>query len=314
MTMLSMKLGGEELACLLAVITLENPRVSAIATAIHAHASNVSRALRTLMDKGFLTTNKVGPFKTISLSESKHATLWRMMARELGHMPLEKLLAGTGLDVLSAICSLNLRNRKDIAEATLVSERSVAVVLEKLKHVGMIQKVENTYAVSPRFMTLKEFVIEYRHYLNQRTALEFASDAIIMWESNIEFLIHTKSQRTSPDFHLTGVSRFPRFGIPLLAPASYFFYSPLRLRLKLEDAIFHSLLVPRRNILPTLLVWKKHERSIDIGYIESQVEFYGTAESVKQIQRYFATNGRERAPDFPPWAEFAQRAREYGIV
>jgi len=276
----------------------------------------VSRALRTLEDKGFVKTNKIGLSKIAAISETKHATLWRKLVLEFGHMPLEELLSGTSLQVLSAICSLTLSNRRETAQAASVSERSAALVLEKLKLVGVVQKIASTYDVSPRFQTLKEFVIEYRRYLNQRIAQEFASDAVVLWECNAEFIIESKANRARKGFQLTGVSSFARLGVPLIAVRSYFFYSPCARRLKLEDIILHSLLLPERerNLLATLLVWRKQEKAMKIQYLERQAERYGATEAVRQIMTYFASEGQERAPGIPPWDEFVVKAQEYGIL
>jgi glucokinase len=83
----------------------------------------VSRVLRALEDTGFVTIKKIGLSRIVAISETKHASLWRKLALEFGHMSLEELLSGTSLQVLSAICSLTLSNRREIAQAASVSER-----------------------------------------------------------------------------------------------------------------------------------------------------------------------------------------------
>jgi hypothetical protein len=276
----------------------------------------VSRALGTLEDKGFVKTNKIGLSKIVAISETKHATLLRKLVLEFGHMPLEELLAGTSLEILSAICNLTPSNRRETAQAASVSERSVALVLEKLKRVGIVQKTASKYDVSPRFQTLREFVTEYRRYLNQRIAQEFASDAVVLWECNAEFIIESQAHQARNGFQLTGVSSFARFGVPLIAVRSYFFYSPSARRLKLEDIILHSLLLPERErtLLPTLLVWRKQRKAMNIQYLERQAERYGATEAVRQIMAYFTSEGQERAAGIPPWDEFVVKAQEYGIL
>jgi hypothetical protein len=191
----------------------------------------------------------------------------------------------------------------------------VALVLGKLKRVGIVQKVASTYDMPSRFQALEEFVIEYRRYLNQRIAQEFANDAVVLWECNTEFIIESIAPQAKKGFQLTGASSFARFGIPLIALRSCFFYSPSAKRLKLEDIILHSLLLPEaeRNLLPTLLVWRKQERALNLEYLKARAKVYGTTKPVRQIAEYFASEGRERAPGFPPWKEFVLKAQEYGI-
>lgn len=310
-----MKLTARELMCLRAVVNAGSARASEIATIVSTPRPHVSRVLRALEDKGFVGTKKAGLSKIVAMSETKHATLCRKLLLEFGHMRFEELLSGTCLEVLSAICSLTLSNRREIAQAASVSERSVALVLEKLKRVGIVQKTASTYGVSPRFQTLKEFVVEYRRYMNQRIAQGFASDAVVLWECNTEFIIESKEPQAKNGFQPTGVSSFARFGIPLIAPKSYFFYSSAK-RLMLEDVILHSLLLPERerNLLPTLLVWRKQEKAMNVQYLKTRAERYGATELVREILAYFASEGQERASILPPWGEFVLRAQEYGML
>jgi hypothetical protein len=180
--------------------------------------------------------------------------------------------------------------------------------------VGIVQKRDGTYFISPRFNALHDFVVEFRHYLNEKIAREFANDAIVLWEWNTDFIIESKRPEERQGFQLTGVSLFPLFGIRLLAPSSYFFYSPFPRKLRIEDAILHSLLIPNKTMLPILLAWKKNERKLNLHYLEEQAEKYGAEPSVTGIAQYFETHGSQRPTGFPPWEEFIVRAKEYGLA
>jgi DNA-binding MarR family transcriptional regulator len=308
-----MKLTDSEVKCLREVAWIGNASASAIATRIHVAPSNLSRAVASLEDKGFIETKKNGISSVIFLSDAKHAMLWRRLAIEFAHMPLDRLLAGVSLEILSTIIYLNPRTRKEIAEDSVVSPASVAKTLGKLKQFGIIQKTAE-YHVSPRFQALADLVIEFRHYLNEKLTTEFASDAVILWERNHEFIVESKRNSEANGFRLTGVSLFARFGIPLLASTSHFFYSPHPKKLRLEDAILHAVLPPQRSMLPVLLVWKKNQEEISLPYIERQAERYGAGSQVKETVRYFETRGTEMAEGFPSWDEFLLRAREYGMT
>jgi len=302
-----------ELKCLRAIASMGSARASAIAMHTQVALPNVSRAITSLKDKGCIKTERKGHSSVVSLSEAKHAALWRKLALEFAHMPLDRLLAGASLEVLSTVCYLKLGNRKEIAENALVSERTAAVVLERFKQFGVIQKTTE-YQVSPRFRTLSEFVIEFRHYLNQKIATRFASDALILWECNHEFIIESKQTLEKDGFRLTAASAFARFGVALLASISYFFYSPILRKLRIEEVILHALLVPGKSMLPILLVWKKNERRISLPYIEQQSEKYNATVLLKDVVSYFETKGVRRTEGFPPWREFLLRAREYGMT
>jgi len=308
-----LKFTQSELKCFRVIAIMGNARVSAIAIRTRIAQPNVSRAITSLNDKGCLKTERSGYSTVVSLSETKHALLWRKLVLEFAHMPLDKILAGVGLEVLATICYLTLRNRKEIAKNALVSQRTAAVVLERFKRFGVIQKTTH-YRVTPRFQTLSEFVIEFRHYRNQKIAMRFASDASVTWESNHEFIVECKQTLEKDGFMLTATSAFGRFGLSLFVPSSYFFYSPFVTTLRVEDVILHALLVPRRSIMPILLAWKKNERRISLQYIQRQSERYNATALLKDAVVYFETRGASRAEGYPPWPEFLQRAKEYGLA
>lgn len=309
-----MKLTRNELQCLRALVNEKSARASAIARATGIARPHISRVTAVLQEKGLVTTERAGFSTIVSLSDAKHALLWRKLAVEFGHMPLEDLLTGASLEILSTISFLDLRNRNEIAEYSLVSEASVARVLERFKQMGMIQKTVSGYTVRTRFRTLGEFVMEFRHYLNERIARDFASDAVILWECNTEFIIESKTTEAKDGFQSTGPSTFARFGVPLITTTSHFFYSPLRRKLRLEDVVLHSILLPDRSMLPILLVWKKNEHEVALKYLEELAAKYDATEVLKDVVTYFASRGAQRAEGYPPWNEFALKAREYGII
>jgi DNA-binding MarR family transcriptional regulator len=90
----SMKLTESELKCVRAIATMGNARTSEIATAIHVARPNVSRAVASLEAKGFVEAKRDGISSFISLSDAKHAVLWKKLAIQFAHMPLDRLLAG----------------------------------------------------------------------------------------------------------------------------------------------------------------------------------------------------------------------------
>ncbi|MGH9879624.1 MAG: helix-turn-helix transcriptional regulator, partial [Nitrososphaerales archaeon] len=248
-----MKLTTSELRALALLAKKGKTGTATMAKQLGMPASNTSRVLALLEDKGFISAEKIGLSKTLSLSGAKHATLLRKLILEFGHIRFDQLLSGASLEVLSAICCLKLKNRKEIRQNSLISEVSVARTLENLKILGVVQKKDLAYSLSPRFSVLGEFAMEFRHHINDKTALNFSNDSIILWESNHEFIIETKRSKEENGFFLTGLSVFNRFGISLMVPKSYYFYSPFARKLRLEDVIMHSILVTstHRNMMAT---------------------------------------------------------------
>ncbi len=310
----SLSLTVGEIRCASFIAVSGKASLSEIRKGLEIHAGAASRLSASLQSKGFIEVVKNGISKTISMLESQHAQLFRKLVLEYKHIPFHRLLAGPSLEVLSAICNWNLDSRKEISQMSLVSEASVARSIEKLKQTGILQK-RDYYIINPRFQTLKDFVLEYRHYMNQKAAQSFAKDAVILWERNREFIVETLRKEENKDFHLTGLSAFGRFGIPLMMPSSYYYYSPSGKRLGLEYLIMHSLLLPpsERITLATLLVWKKNEKSIRTSYLLEQAAKYNVKEKVKEIMEYLASSGMKLTPRLPAWDEFESKAEEYGI-
>ncbi len=302
---------------ILEVISVEgNVSVSQLCDKTNFIPSMARRSLASLDRKGLIKKYRMGLPKEIALSDSKHASLFRDMVLESRHIPFHKYLSGSSLEVLSAICSLNLCTRKEIRAHSNISEPSVARVFLKLKRVGMMQKGESGYVLSQRFETLKNFVIEFRHYMNQKIAKEFSRNSVILWEKNDEFIIESDTKKGNEnDFHLTGPSAFGRFGIPLFMMISYHFYSPREKELGLEDTITHSFLIPmsQRTMLPVLLVWKKNEKKAKREHLMNIAERHGVRELVNSIYDYFNSEGKQKIEEFPRWEEFKSKADEYGL-
>lgn len=311
---LSLTAGEIKYLSLIAVLGTMN--LADLRKSLGIHPVTATRLSSSLETKGFIRVAKGGLFKTVSIAEFKHAQLFRKMILELRHIPFYKLLQGPSIAILSSICFTNVSSRKEIAEKSLMSEASTSRSLKKLKQTGVVQKKNSVYAVTSRFQTLKEFVLEFRSYFNQKVAQSFAKDAVIVWERNNEFIIETSRKDEQIGFRLTGPSAFGRFGIALIMPASYYYHSPVADRqLYVEDLIIHSLLIPRseRITLAILLVWKKNEKLVRTSYLLRQATEYRVRGWVEDMKNYIATNGKERISELPPWDEFTSKAEEYGI-
>lgn len=276
----------------------------------------ILRTQNLLKEKGLVKTSKEGRSKEISISDSKHALLFRDMSLEFRHIKFEKYLSGSALEVLSAISFLKLATIKEIHQNCNVSEPSAARTISKLRKVGVVQKREEGYDISQRFESLKDFVIEFRHYMNAKSAKNFSKDSVILWEQNDVFIIESSTKKGDEvNFHLTGPSVFGKFGIKLFMTSSYHYYSPREKQIELEKAIVHTFLIPlsQRVILPVLLVWKKNEKKLNKKYLYDTVEKYGIKNRIDETYKYFETKGAYKPEHFPTWKEFASKAREYGL-
>lgn len=310
-----MKLASTELKVLTYLATQESASAAEAASALGLKASQLSRTIAGLSSKGLVHSQRRGKSKSLRLADTRHAALFRSASLQLSHMKLPSLLSGASLEVLSLLCYIQPRSRREIAHRSAVSEAWVARILASLRQVGIVMKADSRYSISPRFQILADFVTEFRRYLNQKIARSSAADAVIVWERNKEFMMETSTGREQKNLRLTGPSTFGRFGIPLLMPSSYYYYSPAARRITLEDAIIHTLLIPRseRTMLVTLLVMKKNEKRLAMQSLVDKARDYGVAGTIEAMAIYLNSKGGERAEGLPPWKEFESRAEEYGV-
>jgi DNA-binding MarR family transcriptional regulator len=291
--------------------------VSEVGQALGLHASQVSKAVNSLAEKGILNTSRLGLFKKVRFSDTKHAELLRRITVELAHLDPEKILASSYLEVLSCLSSMKA-DTKDILSETGLAERTVRPILKELRQRGIVLKEKDgILQIGDRFPLIKEFAMEYRRYCNQKKALEQYSDAILLWEQNREFIIRSSEAEERDGFLWTGISAFHKYGIQLFAPDFYYyFHSPRKGALRLEDIIVHVFLTEPpspRILLAALLLWKKNEKSIDADYLTSISDRHGKLQIIRSIERYLNTEGKERSEGFPKWGEFTSKAKEYGL-
>lgn len=308
-----MKLTKTELEALKLLAGQEKLGFSEIGAALCVSRSSVSQLISSLKEKNLARVSRKGIAKTAFLSEAKHAALYRRLVLEFDHVDFRGLLSGSGLEVLSAISCLRLKNRSEIAGKSLVSEASVAKTMKKFSQIGIVLK-DSTYHISPRFQTIRDFVAEFRHFMNTNIALGFARDSLIVWECNHEFIIESSGSKMDGGFLPTAASTFSKYGVQLLISKWHYFHSPFVEEIKLEDAILHSILTNKGgNLTPTLLVWRKNDAKMDIDYLTRESEKYGVENYIANIMNYFKTQGVHRPLGFPPWSEFQDKAKEYEI-
>lgn len=272
-------------------------------------SARVSQLASSLREKKLLDNNRLGKKKVVTLADSKHALLYAELRHEFEHMNLPSLLSGTNLEVISAVSYLHLKSRAEIQSKCLTSEASIGKTLLKLKGRGVILR-ETTYTISPRFNKLREFVREFRHYLNLRIAASLSERAHIIYEANHEFIVECDVQNKCQGFTPTGISVFGKYGAPFLLSKSYLIYSPFKHDLTLEDAILHSLLIGD-NPLPTLVTWWKNRDRLDLTYLCMVGRQYGVEGRIDELVDYFDTGGLSRKPPLPPWNEFMDKYRGY---
>lgn len=309
---------GKEIRALRAVAQSREMDVGEVAQALDSLYPVASRVVASLGRKGLVNVSRRGYSKMVSLSDTVHARLFKRLLAEFGYMNLERILSGSSLEVLSHILDGPL-SRRELVERSCFSDSTVKASLRRLRGVGVVTSRERyRYALNTRFRLLGDFIEDFRIYLNLKVAEKFAVDAVILWQSGEEFIIRTEAERSEPGFFQTATTAFHRYRVELLLPRQrYYFYSPYKKWLRVEDVILHTLLLDRDStkiILSVLLLWEKNRKKLRVEYLAEEAEKYGLKDMVEGFESYLTTKGEVRPNHFPSWQEYLSRAKEYRLL
>jgi biotin operon repressor len=240
--------------------------------------------------------------------------LLKTLLTEFAHVKFEDFLSGSSLEILYFLSKSPL-SRKEIVFHTGLSQKTVQTKLKTLRQFGIVFSERGFYRLNERFDLLKDFLLEFRSYLNQKVAQEFAKDATILWQRDEEFLIKTTEPKESKNFFLTSITAFHKYGVPLFLPDYYYyFYTKRKKKLNVEDVILHALLLDptdTRVIMSVLLLLKKQKVNVDYLIKESDKFQLGT--TVRNFVNYIDTKGKAKPEHFPTWKEYKAKAKEYGL-
>ena len=311
---MKMKLTTNEIKILGEIAKGDGRRIADIGISLDIFQESLSRTLKSLEKKGLIETEKSGISKYLFFSETKHSTLFKTLLLEFTHVKFENFLSGSSLEILYHLSNSSL-SRSEIVLRTGLSEKTIQTKLKNLREFGIVFSERGLYRLNERFDLLRDFLLEFRRYLNLKTAQEFAKDAIIIWQEDDEFLIKTSELKELKNFFLTSITAFHRYGVQLFLPEYYYyFYSERRKKLKLEDVILHALLLDptdTRIIMSVLLLWKKQK--VDLDYLTKESNKYQLSVTLDDIIKYRKTRGESRPNHFPTWNEYEVKAKEYGL-
>jgi DNA-binding transcriptional ArsR family regulator len=310
---MKMKLTRNETRILKEIAKGSSKRIGDIANSLTISNASFSRTLKSLKKKGLIESEKRGVSKHMFFSETKHSTLLKTLLTELAHVKFEDLLPGSSLEILYSLSKSPL-NRREIILHTGLSQKTVQTKLKTLREFGIVFSERGFNRLNERFSLLKDFLLEFRRYLNLKVAQEFAKDATILWQRDKEFLIKTSEPKESKSFFLTSITAFHKYGVQLFLPEYYYyFYSQRKKKLTVEDVILHALLLDptdTRVIMSALLLLKKQKVNRD--YIIEESDRYQLNTTVRNLVDYIHTKGKAKPEHFPTWKEYEAKAKEYG--
>jgi len=309
-----MKLTTNEIKIFREIAKSGSETIGEIGSSLDISHQSLSRTLKSLEQKGLVETEKRGISKHLFCSETKHSTLLKTLLLEFPHIKFENLLSGSSLDILHSLSGSSL-SRNEMMLRTGLSGKTIQTKLKTLREFGIVFSKRGFYSLNDRFDVLKDFLLEFRRYLNLKIAQEFAADAIILWQEADEFLIKTSEHKEIDKFPLTSVTAFHRYGVQLFLPEYYYyFYSRRKRKLNPDDVILHALVLDptdTRVVMSVLLLWKKQK--VDAEYLSEESSRYGLRTAVRDLIDYIRTKGEVRPDHFPTWKEYEAKAQEYGL-
>jgi hypothetical protein len=253
------------------------------------------------------------PRKYVYFGDSKHASLLRELLVTDSHMKWKNILSGLGLEVLFQVLGHSEITFESFSKATFWRYSRVFMAQ------GIIKLDDQGYRVNPRFSILIDFLTEYQQFIINTRIRSVSETAVILWQKNFECLIRVPRNSRLPQkgFLKTATSVLHDFGIQILSDSDTYFYSKKRARIRIEDAILHTLLIERDNIryvLYSLLLLKKELTRIDKEYLLKEAQRLDLSLQINAMLQFLKTRGKRRGLTLPTWAEFMTKAEEYNVV
>lgn len=314
---MKLRLNTLQLKILRSLSSRQYVRIKELARDMDRSLTRVSIALKDLKNKGFVESEKRGLSKRVAISGNKHSSLLKTFISEHQHMKFEKILSGPTIEILLPL-TYSKTKLSEIAKKSGYSERTVRRVVKKLMEFGIVTAEKFYYSKNPVYKLLYDFVEEFQRYLNLKLALKLSPDAVILWERGNEFIVKTQREiKERENLFSTCFAKMYHFGIKLMLPEyRYYFYTPYKKRLKIEDVALHTLAVDRmsaRNTLYVLLLIAKNLHKIDPDYLKKETEKLELEKTVHQLFDYLKNRGKPKPTYFPTWEEFESKARDYEI-
>lgn len=274
----------------------------------------LSYNLKKLLQKRFIQLERKGKSgKYVYFNSSKHAMLLRDLLQMYDHLKWEDILSGLAIDVLFQVINKSELTFKNFSKTTFWR------YTRKLMSYGIIiVSGYGFYEINPRFSLLKDFLMEYQRSILEALVRSVSERAVILWQRDLECLIRLPKDIniSQKGFLKTAISLFDEFSLPLMTDFSIYFYSSNKERIRVEDAILHTLLIDRDNpryTLYSLLLLKKQWRKIDKEYLLKEAQRLELSLLVNAMFQFLETKGVRRGLMLPTWEEFVAKADEYGV-
>lgn len=236
-------LSPKEIALMRSIRDGEVPRRE-VATMLDVPQPELTRLVKSLVSKGLIVVRRRGLSTSLAVSDTKHASILRKLLNEYAHMRLERILSLSSLRVISSLGAQPVSTRIEIQSSSHVSHRTVHTVLKRLRAIGVVQtRSRGYYELANRFLSFADFARELASFSNQRQALEFSPDAVVVWERGRDFIVRTRAAEESRGFMKTAFSAFDGYGVPLVQEWHYYHHPHGSWRRTPDEVLLHSLTI-----------------------------------------------------------------------
>jgi DNA-binding MarR family transcriptional regulator len=288
-------LSPREIALLRCLRDGEQPRRE-VARALGTSQPELTRLVKSLESKGIVVVRRNGMSSSLSFSELKHASVLRRVLNEYSHMRLEEVLSLASLRVIASLAIHPASTREEIQLSSGVSPRTIHTVLSRFKAVGIIRvHGRGVYELSDRFVPFAEFARELMSFSNQKKALAFSSDSVVIWERGGEFVIRTKARKESEDFKKTAFSAFDSYGLPLVQEWHYYYRPHGSWRRTPDEVLLQSLLIRplgSKEINALKMLWDRKTLWRNIDQLRMTARRYGVNTELENLIKGFKVQGR----------------------
>jgi DNA-binding HxlR family transcriptional regulator len=290
-------------------ITRGNYGLSSIQEKLSVKPSLLTYTLRKLQSKGLIKLTNKGVKKQAYLSDTKHAILLKNLLTIYDYVDWEKLLKDKAIEILfQALTEPN--------KLTGVPRNTLWRYMKDFKSRGIITQEGK---VNSQFRGLTEFLEEYQSFFAKKIANELSENSLILWQRDMQLLIRTAKSTKPPNryFHKTATSIFADYNLPLFSEFDVYFYSTTKETIKPEDAVLHTLLIEPGSVRYStyaLLLLKKTEKQTDKAYLIREAELLGLETQSEGMLEFLQTHIRPEGQPLPSWSDFAEKARDYGVM
>jgi hypothetical protein len=149
-------------------------------------------------------------------------------------------------------------------------------------------------------------------FSNQKKALAFSSDSVVIWERGGEFVIRTKAGKESEDFRKTAFSAFDSYGLPLVQEWHYYYHPHGSWRRTPDEVLLQSLLIRplgSREINALKMLWGRKTLRRNIDQLIMKAGRYGVTAELRRLIEGFKGHERNNTPIVPRSGGIGQKPR-----